>query len=162
MQSEAGLSAAVKWEAEMTDTADTAYARDMANFNRHIMEAFRVTGGQPEGMPTNSPILILHTVGAKSGRELESPLVYHRDGDRLYVFASANGADRHPAWYHNLVANPDVRVEIGTETLPLRATVLTGEERDRVYREQTERATQFAGYQQKTSRVIPVIALHPA
>lgn len=137
-------------------------ATGMTDFNRQIMEAFRATGGQPEGMPPNSPILILHTVGAKSGRVLESPLVYHRDGDRLYVFASANGADRHPAWYHNLVANPDVRVEVGTETIPARATVLTGEDRDRVYRGQAERATQFAGYQQKTSRVIPVIALDPA
>ena len=143
----------------MTDSTDTTDAND---FNKQVMAAFRASGGEPAGMPPNSPILILHTVGAKSGRTLESPLVYHREGDRLYVFASANGADRSPAWYHNLVANPDVRVEIGTETLSLRATVITGAERDRVYAGQAERATQFAGYQQKTSRTIPVVALDPA
>ena len=113
----------------------------MNDFNRQIMAAFRATGGQPEGLPPNSPILILYTVGAKSGRPLESPLVYHREVDGLYLFASANGADRSPAWYHNLVANSDIRVEIGTETVPLRATVLTGAERDRVYAGQAERAT---------------------
>ena len=140
----------------MTDTTD------MNDYNQRVITEFRANDGQVAGLPPASPILLLHTVGAKSGRELVSPLVYHRDGERFYIFASANGANRSPAWYHNLVANPDVTVEWETETLPMRATVVTGPERDRLYAEQAGRATQFEGYQRKTSRVIPVVALDPA
>ncbi len=140
----------------MTDTTD------MNDYNQRVITEFRANDGQIAGLPPASPILLLHTVGAKSGRDLVSPLVYHRDGERFYIFASANGADRSPAWYHNLVANPDVTIEWETENLPLRASVVIGAERDRIYAEQVERASQFGDYQRKTSRVIPVVALDPA
>lgn len=108
-----------------------------------------------------TPLLILHTVGAKTGRELVSPLAYHADGDRLFVYGSAAGADRHPAWYHNLVANPDVTVERGTEKMPMRVTVMTGDKRDRLFAAAVERSPGFGDYQRQTSRVIPAIALDP-
>lgn len=145
----------------MTDVeqANNDWANEAASYNRKVIAEFRESGGQPIA---GNPILLLHTTGAKSGRELVSPLVYHRDGDRLFIFGSANGADRHPAWYHNLAANPDLTIEIGADTRPMRATITTGAERDQIYAGQSERAPQFADYQGRTERVIPVIALDPA
>jgi deazaflavin-dependent oxidoreductase (nitroreductase family) len=85
--------------------------------------------------------------------------VYFGEGDTLYVFASAGGAPRHPAWYHNLVAHPDVTVEVGTETFAARATPVTGAERDRIYAAQTERSPHFGEYARNTTRTIPVVAI---
>ena len=90
---------------------------------------------------------------------LTTPVVYATDGDRLLVFASKAGAPTNPAWYHNLVANPTVTLEVGSETFAARATVLAGEERDGLFAEQARRNRGFAEYQAKTSRVIPVVAL---
>lgn len=135
---------------------------DMADFNRHVIEEFRANGGKVGGMMEGAPVLILHTTGAKTGREIISPLIYHAEGDRLLIFAAKGGDDVNPAWYHNLVANPDVTVELGTETTAMRATVITGMERDRIYAEQVERMPAAGDYQRRTSRVIPVIALDPA
>ena len=132
---------------------------DMVDFNQQVIADFRANGGKVGGMFEGAPVLILHTVGAKSGRAIVSPLVFHAEGGRYLIYASAGGADRHPAWYHNLVANPDLTVEVGIETVPMRATVVTGAERDRLFAEQVERAPGFGDYQRKTSRVIPVIAL---
>lgn len=135
---------------------------DIVGFNQQVITEFRANGGKVGGMFEGAPILILHTVGAKSGRELVSPLVFHAEGEQYLVYGSAGGADRHPAWYHNLVANPEVTVEVGTETVPMRATVSTGEERDRLFAEQVGRAPGFGDYQRKTTRIIPVIALERA
>lgn len=135
---------------------------DNQDWNQQVIDDFRATGGQPGGMLEGSDVLLLHTVGAKTGRNLVSPLLYYRKGDRVFIFASANGADRDPAWYHNLLAHPEVRVELGHDTLTLRATPVTGDERDQIYAEQVARAPQFGDYQRKTSRVIPVVALDPA
>ncbi len=132
---------------------------DMVDFNQRIIKEFRANGGKVGGMFEGASMLILHTTGAKTGRELVTPLVHHQEGDELHIYASAGGADHHPAWYHNLVANPDVTVEVGTETLPMRARVTTGGERDRLFAEQVERAPGFGAYQRKTTRVIPVIVL---
>ncbi len=129
------------------------------DFNQQVITEFRANGGKVGGMFEGAPILILHTVGARTGRDLVSPLVYHAMGRKYLVYGSAGGADRHPAWYHNLVANPDVTVEVGTETVPMRARVTTGEERDRLFAEQVGRAPGFGDYQRKTARIIPVIAL---
>ena len=85
------------------------------------------------------------------------PLVYLPDGDRRYIFASKAGSPTHPDWYHNLVANPDVTVEVGTEMYDATAVVITGEERDQIYSKQAEAIPTFGDYQQKTSRIIPVI-----
>lgn len=132
---------------------------DVVDFNQQVIADFRANAGKVGGMFEGASMLILHTTGAKTRRELVTPLVHHQDGNRLLVYASVGGADYNPAWYHNLVANPDVTVERGTETLPMRATVITGEERDRLFAEQVERAPGFGDYQRKTKRVIPVIAL---
>ena len=127
--------------------------------NRRVIAEFRANAGKVGGPFEGRPMLILHTKGAKSGEPRVTPLVYLPDGDRYLVFASMGGAPNHPAWYHNLVANPDVEVEVGAEKLAARATVLTGEERGRYYAIQAERAPQFGDYQRKTTRTIPVVAL---
>ena len=131
----------------------------MIEFNKQIVTEFRENGGKVGGMFAGSPMILVHHVGAKSGVERVSPLVYLSDGGRLFVFASKGGADEHPAWYHNLVANPKTTVELGTETFDVVAKVLTGAERDAIYAKQAEAAPQFAEYQRKTTRVIPVVEL---
>ena len=132
---------------------------DRNDWNRQTIEAFRKNGGKVGGMWEGRPLLLLTTTGAKSGRRHTIPTMYLRDGDRLLVFASKGGAPTHPDWYHNLVAHPQVTVEVGTETYNATATVLTGEERDRLYARQAELYPQFGEYQSKTTRKIPVIAL---
>ena len=132
---------------------------DRNDWNRQTIEAFRKNGGKVGGMWEGRPLLLLTTTGAKSGRHHTTPTMYLRDGDRLLVFASKGGAPTHPDWYHNLVAHPQVTVEVGTETYNATATVLTGEERDRLYARQAELYPQFGEYQSKTTRKIPVIAL---
>jgi deazaflavin-dependent oxidoreductase (nitroreductase family) len=111
----------------------------------------------------DSSLLILHTTGAKTGKERVHPLVYQADGDRLVVFASKGGAPQHPDWYRNVVANPDVTVEIGTdagtETVPMRARVAEGDERERLWSRQKELVPGFADYEAKTTRQIPVVVL---
>ena len=132
---------------------------EMKTFNEKIVEEFRTNGGKVGGQFEGAPMLLLTTTGAKTGRRLTSPLVYGKDGERLLIFASKAGAPTNPAWYHNLVANPTVTVEVGGETFEARASVVTGEERDRLYAEQAKRMPGFATYQQNTTRVIPVVAL---
>ena len=134
---------------------------DMNDWNRQTIEAFRANGGKVGGMWEGRPLLLLTTTGAKSGQRRTNPMMYLRDGDRLLVFASKGGAPTSPDWYHNLVAHPEVTVEVGTETYAAMATVLTGEERDLLYAKQGKLYPQFAEYQKKTSRKIPVVALEP-
>jgi deazaflavin-dependent oxidoreductase (nitroreductase family) len=129
------------------------------DFNQRIIAEFHANGGTVGGPFAGAPMLLLTTTGAKSGTLRTTPLVYLPDGDRLVVIASKGGAPTHPAWYHNLVANPDVTVEVGSETLPVRAAVLFGEERDRLYARQAGLRPAFAEYQAKTTRRIPVVAL---
>jgi deazaflavin-dependent oxidoreductase (nitroreductase family) len=105
----------------------------------------------------------LHHTGAKSGRDYVNPLVYLPDGDRMVIFASKGGSDTNPDWYHNLVAHPDVKVELaGGKLVDARAVVIQGAERDQIYDRQVERVPVFAEYRDKTKRQIPVIALEPA
>ncbi len=104
-------------------------------------------------------MLLLTTTGARSGKRRTLPVGYMPDGDRLIIFATKGGLPTNPDWYHNLVAHPEVTVEVGTETFDVTAVVITGEERDRLYARQVERAPVFAEYQAKTTRQIPVIAL---
>ncbi|WP_208026209.1 nitroreductase/quinone reductase family protein [Amycolatopsis acidicola] len=134
-------------------------------FNQRVIEEFRRNGGRVGGMFEGAPLVLLTTQGARSGAPRTNPAVYFRDGARLLVFASNAGAPHHPAWYHNLLAYPQVTVEIGEDgrlrTYATQATPLEGAERDRHYREQAERDPAFAEYQRKTTRVIPVVALHP-
>ena len=132
---------------------------DRNDWNRQTIEAFRANGGKVGGVWEGRPLLLLTTTGAKSGKQYTTPMMYLPDGNRLLVFASKAGAPTHPDWYHNLVAHPEVTVEVGPETYKATATVLTGEERDRLYARQAELYPQFADYEKKTIRVIPVVAL---
>jgi deazaflavin-dependent oxidoreductase (nitroreductase family) len=127
--------------------------------NQRIIAEFRANHGRVGGHFAGAPMLLLHTVGARSGQPRINPVMYLADGDRYLVFASKAGSDRNPDWYWNLRASPDVTIEIVDETVTVHATELTGAERDEKYRIQSERYPGFAAYQQNTSRTIPVIAL---
>ena len=129
------------------------------DWNSQIIAEFRANEGRVGGPFEGAPIVLLTTTGAKTGKRRTSPMMYLREDGRMYVFASKAGADTNPAWYHNLVANPEVTAEIGTETHEATATPVTGAERDRIYAEQAQRYPGFAEYQEKTSRVIPVVEL---
>ena len=131
----------------------------MSDWNRQTIEEFRANGGKVGGFWEGKPLLLITTIGAKSGQRHTNPTMYLREGNRLLVFASKSGAPTHPAWYHNLVAHQQVTVEVGTETYEATATILTGEERDRLYAKQAALSPQFGEYQANTSRKIPVIAL---
>ena len=112
-------------------------------------------------MIEGTPLLLLHTTGARTGRARVNPLGYLRDGERLVVFAANGGAPANPDWYHNLVANPEVTVEVGSETKPGLATVLSGDERDRLFAEEVRMHPTLGDYEERTSRTIPVIAIAP-
>ncbi len=115
-----------------------------------------------EGNSKGAPMLLMHTKGAKTGDERVNPMMYLDLDGRRFVFASKAGADTNPDWFHNLVANSRVKVEVGDDTYAADAQPVTGEEHDRIYAEQARLYPGFAEYQQKTSRVIPVVELVPA
>jgi deazaflavin-dependent oxidoreductase (nitroreductase family) len=106
-------------------------------------------------------LVILHTAGAKSGEPRETPLFYRQEGDDVVVFASKGGAPENPAWYHNVLAHPEVTVELGDGTRTMRARVAEGDERDRIWSAQKDEWPQFAEYETKTDRAIPVVILEP-
>ena len=134
----------------------------MNDFNKNIIAEFRANKGNVGGPFAGAPVLLLTTTGAKSGKQHTTPLMYLADGDRIVVFASMGGAPKNPAWYHNVVANPKVRVEAGAEAFDAKATVAQGGERDDLYARQSKAYPQFAEYQQKTARKIPVVILKRA
>jgi len=134
---------------------------DMNEFNRSVIEEFRAHGGKVAGAYAQMPLLLLTTTGARSGETRTTPVVYLSDGERLIVFASKAGAPENPSWYYNLLANPSVTVEVGSDTLELEAVELEGEERQRLFERQAELHPQFSEYAQRTARTIPVIALQP-
>ncbi len=127
--------------------------------NSRVIEEFRTAGGKVGGGFAGAPMLLLSTSGAKSAQQRTNPLMYLPDGDRWIVFATKGGAPANPDWFHNVVANPVVTLEIGTEAFEAYAEVLSGEERDRLYARQVERYPQFGEYERRTTRKIPVIAL---
>ncbi|WIM86491.1 nitroreductase family deazaflavin-dependent oxidoreductase [Candidatus Mycobacterium wuenschmannii] len=131
------------------------------DFNERNIAEFRANHGRVGGNFEGAPLVILHTVGAKSGEPRTNIMMYQPDGERYLVFASAAGADKNPAWYWNLKANPDTRIEVGDEIVDVHATELDRKERDEKYALQAERYPGFADYEAKTSRVIPVVALAP-
>ena len=133
-----------------------------ADFNVQIIEEFHSNEGRVGGMFEGMPLLLLHHTGAKSGKSRINPLAYQDDGGRYVIFASKGGAPEHPAWYHNLIAHPNVSIEVGSEEIDVIASEATGEERERLFRTQAERIPQFAEYEQKTARCIPVMILTPA
>jgi deazaflavin-dependent oxidoreductase (nitroreductase family) len=134
----------------------------VSDYNVRIIEEFRANGGAVGGTWEGRDLLLLTTTGRKSGRAHTTPMVHTRDEDRLLVYASKGGAPNHPDWFLNLVADPHVVVEVGSERYDAIATALEGEERDREFAQQVERRPQFGEYQQQTSRVIPVVALRRA
>lgn len=133
---------------------------DIRERNRTVIEQFRA-GGEIEGMHRDR-ILLLTTTGARTGRPHTTPTMFHRDGDRLIVIASFAGAPRHPDWYHNLLADPGVTVEVGSETFPARAATVTGAERTRLWATLTEAYPFLADHQAKTEREIPLVVLNRA
>ena len=133
----------------------------MSDWNQQVMAEFRANGGKVAQFG-DADMVILHHTGAKSGQERQTPLVSRVDGDRVLIFASKAGAPDNPDWYHNLVANPRARIEIGTETRDVVARVAEGEERDRLWERQKQEMPGFAEYEAATSRQIPVVVLEPA
>jgi deazaflavin-dependent oxidoreductase (nitroreductase family) len=132
----------------------------MSDFNQAVIKEFRANAGKVGGYFEGANMLLLHTVGARSGQPRTNPLVYVTDGDRLVVIASKGGADTNPDWYYNLLANPTVTVELGTEQFQARAAAVTEEpERSRLYAKMVEHRSGFAEYEQKTSRKIPAVIL---
>ncbi|MGX1369106.1 deazaflavin-dependent oxidoreductase (nitroreductase family) [Streptomyces canus] len=131
------------------------------DFNQRIIEEFRAHHGRVGGPFEGGRLILLTTTGARTGARHTTPVAYLPDGgDRILVIASAGGSPRHPDWYRNLVAHPQVTVESGVFTYEARAVVLTGEERDRAFARAVESDRGWAGYQEKTDRVLPVVALH--
>ena len=132
---------------------------DRNEFNTNVIQEFRANAGVVGGPFAGTTVLLLTTTGAKSGLERVNPVVYRMEGDDLYVFASKGGAPTNPDWFHNLVAHPEVTVELGSDTFRATAEVLAGEERDRVYAAHAAAYPAFAEYQDGTDRVIPVVHL---
>jgi deazaflavin-dependent oxidoreductase (nitroreductase family) len=134
----------------------------VSDWNRGTIEEFRASGGKVGGNFAGAPLLLLHTIGARSGKERINPMMYQDLGDgRVAVFASKAGMPTNPDWYHNLVANPDVTAEIGTETRRFRARTATADEREPIRSKQKRDYPGFAGYEAKTDRQIPVVILDP-
>ena len=136
---------------------------DVNDWNQKIIEEFRANDGKVGGDFEHLPLLLLHHTGAKSGVERVNPLAYQRNGDSLAVFASKGGAPTNPDWFHNLVANPDASIEIGTENYAVTARVATDEERERIWSAQKVAFPNFAEYEQSAGkRRIPVVILDRA
>ena len=131
----------------------------MVDFNQQIIDEFRQNGGKVGGQFDGARLLLLHSTGAKSGRERVNPLAYRPDDDHLVVFGSKAGAPTNPDWYHNLRANPRASVEVGADRFDVPARIADGEERERIWRDQTAEVPGFADYQRQTDRTIPVIVL---
>lgn len=132
---------------------------DQDDYNRKLIEEFRASRGKADDPFAGRPLLLLTTTGARSGLRRTTPLMYIREGDRLLVIASNVGAPTHPDWYHNLVAHPQVTVEVGNETFDATAVVVEGEERERLWAWIVGQYPFFVDHQAKTSRQIPIVAL---
>ena len=134
------------------------------DFNAQVVDEFHANEGRVGGVFEGIPILLLHHVGAKSGKSRVNPIAYLSDGGRYAVIASNGGAPTSPGWYHNLKAHPNVTIEVGTETIDVVASETTGEERERLFRTQAERSElghRLLEFEQELKRLIPVIVLTP-
>ncbi len=132
---------------------------DFNDWNRRIIEEFRANGGNVGGQFAGTPLLLLTTTGAKSGQQRTTPLAYLPEGGHIYVFAGNRGAPTNPGWYHNLVAHPDVIVEVGPEKFEARASVVDDAERERLGRVQVQRIPSLADMQARIQRKVPVVLL---
>jgi deazaflavin-dependent oxidoreductase (nitroreductase family) len=131
------------------------------DFNAQTIAEFRANGGKVGGPFDGAPLLLLHSVGAHTGETHVNPVMYLPDNGRYIVFASKGGAPTNPAWYHNLKSHPEVSIEVGPDTVEVTASEVKGAEHEELYSRQAAAYPQFAEYQTKTTRVIPVIALTP-
>ena len=131
----------------------------MSDFNKKIIQEFRANDGKVGGMFEGMSLLLVHTTGAKSGQLRINPTAYIKDGENLIIAASKGGADSHPDWYHNLVSNPQVIVEVGSETISALAEVPSEPERSNLYDKLASKYPMFNEYKTKTKRVIPIIKL---
>ncbi|TQM10811.1 nitroreductase family deazaflavin-dependent oxidoreductase [Pseudonocardia kunmingensis] len=132
----------------------------MSDFNQQIIDEFRANEGRVGGPFEGAPMILVHHVGAKSGTERVTPLVHFPEDDgRTVIVASAAGAPQHPAWYHNIKANPKIDVEVGTETYQVVAEEVTGAERDALWESVVTRSPGFRDYERKTDRIIPLLRL---
>lgn len=132
---------------------------DVVDFNKAIIEEFRANGGKLGGNFEGAPMLLLHTTGAKSGKERVNPMMYRDVSDELAVFASKAGAPTNPDWYHNLLAHPETTAEIGTDTVSVVAREAKGDERTKIWEAQKKDYPGFAEYEAGTTRQIPVVIL---
>jgi deazaflavin-dependent oxidoreductase (nitroreductase family) len=135
---------------------------DWLTLNERVIDEFRANGGWCGGPFEGNPMVLLTTTGARSGLPRTSPVTYTTDGDRWVLIASKAGADHHPAWFHNLVAHPDVVLEVGTERFAARARVAEEPERSRLYAERVAVMERFDGYRRSTDRTIPVVVIERA
>jgi deazaflavin-dependent oxidoreductase (nitroreductase family) len=134
---------------------------DRNDWNSSVIEEFRGNAGKVGGPFEGMPMLLLHHRGAKSGTVRVNPLAYRRDGSNYVIFGSKGGAPTNPDWFHNLLANPEVSVEVGTDSVPVVARVASGSERERLWSLQKAERPGFADYESRTTREIPVIVLEP-
>ncbi len=146
-------------EMRARNTAAPVSLEEMLALNRNVIEEFRANDGKVSGMFANEPLLLLTTTGAKSGERRTNPLVHTLDGDRVVIIASFGGAPKHPAWFLNIRANPEVTIELPGETFTNNALIPEGEERRRIYDQHAAEMPRFAEYQAMTSREIPVVVI---
>lgn len=132
---------------------------DINAWNEKVMADFRANGGNVGGDFTGVPMVIVHHTGAKSGKVRHAPLCYLPNGDDVVIFGSMGGAPNNPAWYHNLIANPDTMIELGTEIVPVHVREAEGAERNELFERQKKAMPPFADYEAATTRVIPVLVL---
>ena len=131
----------------------------MSDWNKAVIDEFRANGGKVGGPFEKMTLLLLHTIGAKSGEPRLNPVVYLADGERYVIIASKGGAPTHPGWYHNVVAHSEVTIEIGTEKFQAQAEVVQEPKRTELYEKMSNQYPGFAEYEEKTTRVIPVLVL---
>ena len=143
----------------------TLTVNDMTNWNDNIITEFRDNDGKVGGHWAGAHLLLLTTTGAKSGESRVSPMMYFTEPDGIYVIASKGGTPENPAWYHNLLVHPDVKVEQSTDqgvaSYEATAEPVEREKRDELFAKFAAKAPGFAGYQLKTDRIIPVVAIRP-
>jgi deazaflavin-dependent oxidoreductase (nitroreductase family) len=130
-----------------------------ADYNAQTIAEFRKNHGKVGGYFEGAPLLLLHSIGKRSGKTRVNPMMFLKDGERYLVFASKGGADTHPDWFINLKAHPHVQIEVGDETIAVHAEEIKGPEHDVLYARQAKLYPAFAEYQRKTKRIIPVVAL---
>jgi deazaflavin-dependent oxidoreductase (nitroreductase family) len=133
----------------------------MSDWNTGVIAEFRKNRGKVGGQFEGAPLLLITHKGARTGKSRTNPVMYFKDSHRYVVFASKGGAPTNPDWYHNLKAHPDVKIEVGNETIDVCAEEIIGPEREKIYARQASLYPQFAQYQRKTKRTIPVIAFTP-